>query len=96
MISTFRGYSSGKLGNLKEGEKLSDVALGHAVLNMGLVDGKLVESIASLSDDDYNALLAEAGQMDAKDGVYGVSSAVSALRGAQAILNQIEIVEDDE
>ena len=82
--------------NLKEGEKLSDVALRHAVLNMGLVDGKLVESIASLSDDDYNALLAEAGQMDAKDGVYGVSSAVSALRGAQAILNQIEIVEDDE
>jgi predicted unusual protein kinase regulating ubiquinone biosynthesis (AarF/ABC1/UbiB family) len=82
--------------NLKEGEKLSNVALRHAVLNMGLVDGKLVESIASMSDDDYNALLAEAGQMDAKDGVYGVSSAVSALRGAQAILNQIEIVEDDE
>ena len=82
--------------NLKEGDELSDVALRHAVLNMGLVDGKLVESIASMSDADYNALLAEAGQMDAKDGVYGVSSAVSALRGARPLLNQIAVEDDDE
>ena len=48
-----------------------------------------MDSIASLSEADYNALLADAGQMDAKDGVYGVASAVSALRGATTLQDQI-------
>ena len=78
---------------LKPGEKLSDEALRYAVRNMGLIDAKLVESIASLSEADYNALLTDASQMDTKDGVYGLAFAVSALRDAQTLLDQIGIGE---
>ncbi len=73
---------------LKPGEKLSDVALRHAVLNMGLVDKKLVESIASLSEANYNSLIADAGKKDSQ-----ISVAVSILRGAEVYLNEIEIEE---
>ena len=76
---------------LKPGEKLSDVALRHAVLNMGLIDKKLVESIASLSDADYNSLIADASKKDSQ-----ISVAVSILRGAEVYLNEIEIEEEQD
>ena len=50
--------------NLGEGERLSAAAVRHATLNFALPDEKLVNSILSLSKQDYDLLLADAGKID--------------------------------
>ena len=70
--------------NLPEGNRLTDAMVRHATLNMGLLDKQLVESFVAMSDNDYNMLLLEAQQMGG-----GLSTAVSALRGASELLAQV-------
>ena len=69
---------------------LSDSAVAHAALNMGLVDGQLVTSIAGLPDKDYNQLLAEALQRGK-----GLPTAISSLRGAKGLLDEISIIPEE-
>ena len=81
---------------LPEGDSLSTAAVVHATLNMGLLDKMLIESIAAMSDNDYNLLLLEAQQMGGN-----LSTAVSALRGGSELLEQVSVapqapVEDDD
>ena len=81
---------------LNPGERLPDAAIRHAVLNMGLIDGKLVESITSLSEADYNAILTDAGKEEAQNGAYGLSTALATLRGAEGLLAQVQPEEEEE
>ncbi len=76
--------------NLGPDEQLSSAAVRHAVLNMGLNDVKLVESFGTLKSNDYDALLAQAGQIDAQAGGHMLATAVAALRGGTAILGEIQ------
>lgn len=80
---------------LEPGAKLSSHAVNHAVLNMGLIDGKLIESIASMKEDDYNMLLAEAMQMDQANGNSYLSTAIDTLHGAQELLVSVTPVEEE-
>ena len=81
---------------LPEGDHLSTAAVVHATLNMGLLDKMLIESIAAMSDNDYNNLLIEAQQLGGH-----LSTAVSALRGGSELLEEVSVppqapVEDDD
>ena len=62
-----------------------------AARNFGLADKKLAESIIALSNADYDALLAQAQQLDAErgEGVVELASAVEALRGSGDLLAKV-------
>jgi hypothetical protein len=68
--------------NLGEGERLSSAAVRHATLNFALPDEKLVNSILSLSQQDYDLLLADAGKIDQENGGHELTTALGALREA--------------
>ena len=74
-----------KAMNLGEGEQLSNAAVSHATLNMGLLDKQLVKSILALSENDYNALV-----LDAQTAGKGLPAAVGALRDASKLLTKVE------
>lgn len=81
---------------LNPGEHLSNAAVTHAVLNMALVDGELVKSFVSMEQEDYDALLVEAMQMDAANGGgHELATAVAALRGAEDLLAQVQPEEEE-
>ena len=81
--------------NLKRGAEalnvpsLTDDATRHAALNFAIVDGKLAKSIIDLSTVEYNNLLAIAGQLDMENGNHMLSTALNAIRGSQAMLNEV-------
>ncbi|MBR3222799.1 MAG: hypothetical protein IKF72_11300 [Kiritimatiellae bacterium] len=81
---------------LKPGESLSASAVSFSALNMGLIDAELVESIAGMDEDDYNTLVTEAQQLDAKTGGNELATALDALRGANDLLVQVSPVEEEE
>ena len=81
---------------LEPGERLSASAVSFSALNMGLLDAKLVESIADMDEDDYNTLVTEAQQLDAKTGGNELATALDALRGANDLLVQVSPVEEEE
>jgi hypothetical protein len=81
---------------LEPGERLSASAVSFSTLNMGLLDAKLVESIADMDEDDYNTLVTEAQQLDAKTGGNELATALDALRGANDLLVQVSPVEEEE
>ena len=68
--------------NLGEGERLSAAAVRHATLNFALPDEKLVNSILSLSQQDYDLLFADAGKIDQENGRHELTTALGALREA--------------
>ena len=68
---------------------LSGEAIEFAALNFGLADGKLVESINSLSQKDYDALLVLAGQSEANDVNKPLTTALDALRRSKDMLTQV-------
>lgn len=76
---------------LGEGRHLSDAAVRHAALNMGLLDKQLAESILALGENDYNTLLLEAQQAG-----NGLSQAISALRGSRELLQTVQPPADDD
>ena len=79
---------------LNPGEVLPEAAIRYAVLNMGLIDGTLVKSITSLSEADYTALLADANRAQTQNGAYGLATALSALREAGNLLEQVQQEEE--
>ena len=81
---------------LEPGERLSASAVSFSALNMGLLDAELVESIAGMDEDDYNTLVTEAQQLDAKTGGNELATALDALRGANDLLVQVSPVEEEE
>ena len=81
---------------LEPGERLSASAVSFSALNMGLIDAELVESIAGMDEDDYNTLVTEAQQLDAKTGGNELATALDALRGANDLLVQVSPVEEEE
>ena len=81
---------------LKPGERLSASAVSFSALNMGLLDAELVESNAGMDEDDYNTLVTEAQQLDAKTGGNELATALDALRGANDLLVQVSPVEEEE
>ena len=86
-----------KAMNLGEGKHLSDAAIRHAALNMGLLDKTLIESILALSENDFNTLLIEAQQAG-----NGLGTAISALRDGRELLTkvssppQVQVSDDDD
>lgn len=81
---------------LPEGQPLTNAAVRHAALNMGLIDKQLAESILALGENDYNTLL-----LEAQNAGGGLSHALSALRGSCELLQTVQteapvVVEDDD
>ena len=70
-------------------DKMSDAAVSLAALNFGLADGKLAESIQSLSQNDYDALLLVAGQIEMNDVNKPLTTALDALRKSKDMLTQV-------
>ena len=68
---------------------MSGSAITLAALNFGLADGKLVESITSLSQKDYDALLVRAGQAEMNDTNKPLTTALDALRGSKDLLDRV-------
>ena len=60
-----------------------------AALNFALVDAKLANSIIDLKADKYNNLLAIAGQLDMENGNHMITTALDAIRGSKAILDEV-------
>ena len=87
-IAAEQGYSAAAL-NLGEGERLSNAAVSHAVLNFALPDEKLVNSILSLSQQDYDLLLSDANMIDQENGGYELATALGALRGATELMQTV-------
>jgi len=69
--------------------KMSDSALKLAALNFGLADGKLADSIASLSQKDYDALLILAGKQEMGDANMPLAKALEALRDSKNMLDEV-------
>ena len=65
-------------------------AVTHAALNMAIIDGKLVESIVKLSENDYNALLLKAREMDAQSNGHELETAVSEIRRARMLFARVQ------
>ncbi len=70
---------------LPQGQKASEAAIRHAALSCGLSDGKLVVSVTSLKQTDYDLLLGEAQ----KTGNRELAIALEALRGAKALYDDL-------
>ena len=72
-------------------DHLSDTAAGFAALSFGLADGELAKTIQSLSNSNYNLLLADAGKLDAAHGAgrNELTAAIKALRDSEDLLNEV-------
>ena len=77
--------------NIGEGHPISATAVRHAVLNFGLADKTLITSVVSLSQEDYDQLLADANTIDQLSGkdVHVLATALAALRDAQTLLDKV-------
>ena len=70
-------------------EHLTPAAARFATLNFGLAGGKIATSIFSLSDAEYNTLLAEAQQRDDENGGHELATALETLRTSQEMFNTV-------
>jgi len=69
--------------------KMSDSAVNLAALNFGLADEKLAKSIYSLSNENYEKLLALAGQVEMNAANKPLTKALDALRNSKDLLTEV-------